>query len=154
MFEQNGPQRVLVNLTLKDGRAIMASLKLSMSGKLNDTLNNADRFLDVLGADGEQFFLSKDLVQQVAVSNPPKASLNMNRRASDATAFNPWAILGIPRGATADDIKVAYRSMVKMYHPDRFANLELPPEMKEYASAMLSRINIAHDQLAASATPR
>ena len=66
---------------------------------------------------------------------------------------HPWAVLGVSREASPDDIKTAYRTLVKMYHPDRFANLDLPQEMKDYAAAMLARINIAHDQLEA-ATPR
>jgi hypothetical protein len=36
---------------------------------------------------------------------------------------------------------------VKSYHPDRFANLEMPQEMKDYASAMQARINMAYEQL-------
>ncbi len=154
MFEKSGPQRTLVILTLSDGSKVMASLKLAMSGKLADVLNSAERYLDVLGPEGEQFFLSKDRVQQVAAANPPKAELNLNRRGSDRAAFNPWAVLGVSKDATADDIRSAYRSLVKMYHPDRLANFDLPQEMKDYAAAMLARINIAHDQLAASATPR
>ena len=90
----------------------------------------------------------------MAAANPPKAELNLNRRGSDRAAFNPWAVLGVSKDATADDIRSAYRSLVKMYHPDRMANFDLPQEMKDYAAAMLARINIAHDQLAASATPR
>jgi DnaJ domain len=148
MFENNTPQRVLVNLTLEDGSKLMASVRLPMSGKLNDLLNNADRFLDVLGADGEQYFLSKQLVVRANVANPPKAELNMNRRTADMRGFNAWAVLGIANGSSPDEIKAAYRSLVKTYHPDRFANMDLPPEMKEYAAAMLARINIAHDQVA------
>jgi len=154
MFEKSGPQRSLVHPTLASGKTMMVSLKLPMSGKLADVLNNAERYLDVLGPEGEQFFLSKDMVHRVAAADPPKASLNLNRRSSDQSGFNPWAVLGVTREASADDIRAAWLSLVKMYHPDRFANLEMPQEMKDYAAAMLARINVAHDQLAASVTPK
>lgn len=154
MFEQSGQQRALVNFELRDGSKLMASVRLTMTGKLNDVLNNADRFLDVLSGDGDQFFLSKEQVLKAAIANPPKAELNLNRRSADGKHFNAWAVLGISNGASAEEIKAAYRSMVKMYHPDRFANLDLPPEVKEYASAMLARINIAHDQLVAAPSAR
>jgi hypothetical protein len=154
MFEKSGPQRSLVHLTLASGKTMMVSLKLPMSGKLADVLNNAERYLDVLGPEGEQFFLSKDMVHRVAAADPPKASLNLNRRSSDQSGFNPWAVLGVTREAGAEDIRSAWLALVKMYHPDRFANLEMPQEMKDYAAAMLARINVAHDQLAASVTPK
>ena len=121
---------------------------------ITDVLNNAERYLDVLGPEGEQFFLSKDMVHRVAAADPPKASLNLNRRSSDQSGFNPWAVLGVTREASADDIRAAWLALVKMYHRDRFANLEMPQEMKDYAAAMLARINVAHDQLAASVTPK
>jgi DnaJ-domain-containing protein 1 len=154
MFENTTSQRALVNLELKDGSRLMASMRLAMSGKLNDILNNTDRFLDILGADGEQYFLSKDLVQRASIANPPKAELNLNRRTVDGKSFNAWAVLGIASGSSHEEIRAAYRNLVKLYHPDRLANLDLPPEMKEYASAMLARINIAHDQLAGASTPK
>lgn len=154
MFENNSPQRALVNLELRDGTKLMASVRLPISGKLHDLLNNPDRFLDILGADGEQYFLSKDQVLRAAIANPPKAELNMNRRSADGRSFNAWAVLGIPSGSSPDEIKSAYRNLVKTYHPDRFANLDLPAEMKDYAAAMLSRINIAHDQVAGVSVPR
>ncbi len=154
MFEKSGPPRSLVHLTLASGKTMMVSLKLPLSGKLADALNSPERYLDVLGPEGEQFFVSKDMVHRVAPADPPKASLNMNRRSSDQPSFNPWAVLGVTRDASAEDIRNAWLSLVKMYHPDRYANLELPPEMKEYAAAMLARINVAHDQLAASVTPK
>ncbi|MBL8790461.1 MAG: J domain-containing protein [Rhizobiales bacterium] len=154
MFEKSGPQRALVHLTLAGGKTMMVSLKLPMSGKLADGLNNAERYLDVLGPEGEQFFLAKDMVHRIAAADPPQAKLNMNRRSSDQMGFNPWAVLGVTREASPDEIRQAWLSLVKMYHPDRYANLELPQEMKDYAAAMLARINVAHDQLVASVTPR
>ena len=31
---------------------------------------------------------------------------------------DPWAVLGIPRGATQTEITAAYKSLAKKYHPD------------------------------------
>jgi hypothetical protein len=37
--------------------------------------------------------------------------------------------------------------MARLYHPDRIASYELPKEIKDYARAMLVRINLAFEQL-------
>jgi hypothetical protein len=37
--------------------------------------------------------------------------------------------------------------MARLYHPDRIASYDLPEEIKDYARAMLVRINLAFEQL-------
>lgn len=140
-------QRAMATLHMADGKKLVVSVKLPLSGKLAEALNNADRFLDVITGDGQQIFIAKDSVVKVDVTDPPQARLNQQRRSSDRANFNPYAVLGVERTATAEDIRAAYIALVKSYHPDRFANLDLPAEMKDYAAAMQARINIAYDQL-------
>ena len=55
--------------------------------------------------------------------------------------------MGITNAAGRDEMRQAYITLVKAYHPDRFANMDLPSEMKDYAAAMQARINMAYDQL-------
>lgn len=140
--------RALVSLTMADGTAQTVNMRLPLSGKLADALNNSDLFLDVLGNDGDQFFLAKADVRKVKLVDVPKANqLNMQRRNSDRSQFDPFQILKIEKGADGPSVKQAYHAMVRLYHPDRYANMELPEEMKSYAAAMLVRVNLAYEQL-------
>lgn len=148
MFEKLNSVRALVAITRTDGTIENVSVKLSLSGKLNETLNSADRFLDVTASDGKQSFLAKSEIARVELIEVPRANqINLFRRAGDNASFNPFEVLGLEKGADAAAIKAAYHVQAKRYHPDRFQNIDLPKEMADYAAAMLVRINLAYEQI-------
>jgi DnaJ-domain-containing protein 1 len=140
-------QRSLAILHMADGKKLPVSIKLALSGKLADTLNNAEQFVDVIAGAGQQLFVNKSNIERVEISDPPVAKLNQQRRSADKAVFDPHAVLGIANGASKDEVRAAWAHLVKSYHPDRFANLDVPQEMKDYASAMQARINMAYEQL-------
>jgi len=58
-------------------------------------------------------------------------------------AKSPYEVLGVKPGATPDEIKKAYRTMVKKYHPDNYKDHPLENLAKE----KMQEINEAYDQL-------
>lgn len=54
---------------------------------------------------------------------------------------NPYEVLGVKEGASEEEIKQAYRELVKKYHPDRYADNPL----KELAEEKMREINEAYD---------
>lgn len=56
---------------------------------------------------------------------------------------NPYKVLGVNEGATNEEIRAAYLSLVKKYHPDKYTD----PDMKQFANEKLKEINEAYDQL-------
>ena len=36
--------------------------------------------------------------------------------------MNPYEVLGLKPGATQDEIKAAYRKLIKQYHPDQYGD--------------------------------
>ena len=57
--------------------------------------------------------------------------------------MNPYEILGINPGASQDEIKSAYRKLIKKYHPDQYGDNPL----KELAQEKLIEINKAYEML-------
>lgn len=54
-----------------------------------------------------------------------------------------YATLGLEKGASADDIKKAYRKLSMQYHPDKVAHLG--DEFRAIAEGKMKEINAAHD---------
>lgn len=55
--------------------------------------------------------------------------------------MDPYKVLGVSPNDDEETIKKAYRSLVKKYHPDRYANSPLA----EQANEKLKEINLAYD---------
>lgn len=56
---------------------------------------------------------------------------------------NPYSILGIKEGASQEEIKSAYKKMVKKYHPDQYQNNPL----EDLAQEKMKEINEAYNIL-------
>ncbi len=56
---------------------------------------------------------------------------------------DPYKVLGISPSATEDEIKTAYRTLAKKYHPDNYADSPL----NDLASEKMKEINEAYDEV-------
>lgn len=150
MFQGGKSQsaRALVAVTFVDGRTETLSVRLPLTAKLHDALNNGDTFLDVTNSAEKQYFLAKSQIARVELVEVPKAShMNLQRRATDRDRFNPYQVLGVADDAGPEAIRQGYLAMIKAYHPDRFSSIDLPKEMRDYTAAMVVRINLAYEQI-------
>ena len=57
--------------------------------------------------------------------------------------MNPYEVLGVREGASEEEIKKAYKELVKKYHPDKHQNNPL----SDLAQEKLQEINEAYDML-------
>jgi len=62
-------------------------------------------------------------------------------------AGNPYEVLGLKPGATEEEIKAAYRELVKKYHPDRYQDNPL----SDLAEEKIREINEAYETLMSGA---
>jgi hypothetical protein len=81
----------------------------------------------------------------------PASGSSENRRSRSHTVIqpeslkSPYAVLGISVSASSEEIKIAYRKMASLYHPDKVAHLA--PEFREMADKKMKEINTAYGAL-------
>jgi DnaJ like chaperone protein len=63
-------------------------------------------------------------------------------------ADDAYAVLGLSRHASDDDVRKAYRRLVREHHPDRLVAKGLPAEFVAQADRTLADINVAYDRIA------
>jgi len=68
------------------------------------------------------------------------------------TVEDPYTILGVLPGVSADAIRETYHRLVRESHPDLVIAQGLPPECVALATARIARINAAYDQIAKGRT--
>lgn len=56
---------------------------------------------------------------------------------------NPYEVLELPQGASKEEIRAAYKRLVRKYHPDQYSNNPL----SDLAEEKLKEINEAYNQL-------
>ncbi len=72
------------------------------------------------------------------------------RRASggsvaQASTEDAYAVLGLKRGASVEEIRVRWKMLVREHHPDVLASQGAPPAKVKMASEKVAKINAAYD---------
>jgi DnaJ like chaperone protein len=64
-------------------------------------------------------------------------------------ADDPYAILGVDPGVAADELKAAYRALVREHHPDALMARGVPVSLASIGEARMAAINAAYAKLRA-----
>jgi len=127
---------VPVEITLTSGKVLTAKVFLPVQGRISDLLNDDRNFIPV-ECDGECLALAKISILQVRM---PSAQAPQRKGC-------PYSVLGLPEGASIEEIKKAYHELCRANHPDRIRGAGLGQDIVEFANQNMVRINAAYAQL-------
>ena len=134
-------------VTLDDGRELKGRFTLTPGRTLTEMLNNTSVFLEFEPFDVDRLLIAKTALQSVKPVSVPDAPTLSAGGEGDGSSFDPYSVLRVDRDAGAEQIRQAYLALAKIYHPDKYATAELPPEVIMYLAAMARRVNAAYDIL-------
>lgn len=147
MFERNPVDNraetlIAVEITMADGSVIAGRAVLGSGKGVHKLLERDEAFLFVDAFDGEGTFVPKADIKGMKVLNSGRQQ-QLTLHIPDARNFDPYRILGLEKTAAFEAIRDAYHRLSKLYHPDRYASVELPPEVKAYIEAKAKSVNAA-----------
>ena len=110
--------------------------------------------VQIAAADGAYHSGERDFIERVAreFGFSPQQRMRIERTyiaaaAPDEEKENPYEILGVGRDATDEEVRKAYRRIVKEFHPDRLQAKGLPDEFHRLGARKTSEANIAYAKI-------
>ncbi|MGI9356282.1 MAG: J domain-containing protein [Rhizobiaceae bacterium] len=152
MDDYDNRLKLPISLSLNDGREFLGDLIVSVGGTVERTLNSEAKFILFGDLDGTERMIAKSVIVEVSARKTAKiVKLPTEAKVDDS---DPYELLGIEKTATDSEIKEAWHARARAYHADKFANVEMPPEVAAYTNAMSRRINEAYAVLTAGKTQK
>ncbi len=145
-----------IEIELVDGSVLSGKLLVSRDKTTREFFNVAtDAFFDFDCAREGPIVLSKASVRKIRLESAQKADDQskidqLAARRAELEKTDPYRLLGVPSSASSDELHKAYIAKARVYHPDRFADTGLPPEVFDYLNAMARRINVAYKDIEAA----
>ena len=149
-----------------DAGVAIADIRRWCSGRRDLAFIVLDLLLDLVYAEGSlvpsKLALLRRLCAALGVSDHELAALSAMkgyaaasqgagygpspRSAARPSEIDPYAVLGIERGANEQDIKRAYRKLMSQHHPDKLGS-DVPEELKHRAEERAREINAAYERI-------
>jgi len=139
---------------------------VAIGHRLVDLLNDERGFIPVRRSDGDMMILAKSQIisiveHQAANANEApedgddtEATAEEEIRDQTAAAektngrkFDPYALLKIERTASTDEVRAAYKSRIKLVHPDSVAALGLDDDLADAALRATQKLNYAYQKI-------
>lgn len=110
-----------------------------------------DILIRVAIADGSVSEAEERLVSSAArifrISDPLLASIKQRYGSMVVSSAKAYAVLGLQKDATVEEIKKAYRKLSIEFHPDTVASKGLPEEFTTFATEKFRSIQEAYDTI-------
>ena len=108
--------------------------------------------VQIAAADGAYHSGERDFINRVAqeFGFSPEQCMRIERTYIPAAVpekEDPYEILGVSRDSTDEEVRKAYRKIIKDFHPDRLQAKGLPEEFHKLGTRKTSEANIAYDQI-------
>ena len=143
---------VLVEIQLTNGKMMRGTILVQREKMLKDILSSPDLFLEFECSVSGEMVLAKSSIDMVHPFKQVSAD-QLDKQLKLLEKSEAFSVLKVSKTADRAAIRSAYLALQRIYHPDRYAGIELPAEVTEYLNAATRRINAAYSELIALMGP-
>ncbi|MBO1076276.1 TerB family tellurite resistance protein [Roseomonas marmotae] len=68
-------------------------------------------------------------------------------RTAEPIGVDPYSVLGVPEGSSDEEVRLAWRKLMREHHPDSLAARGVPEELMRGATRKVAEINAAWDRI-------
>lgn len=123
----------------------LAALFADSPEMLEDLL---DALFIIAQADGPLNNAERHFLERVALLfGMPDKEFERARASHSDGEGDPYLVLGVPPTSTNDEVKAAYRRLIREHHPDTMVAKGLPEEFIAVANGKMAAINAAYDRI-------
>ncbi|MFV0369847.1 MAG: DnaJ family molecular chaperone [Hyphomicrobiaceae bacterium] len=145
-MSQSQSVAIPAELTLDDMSVLKGDLMMPATRPVHEVLNGPGVFVEFRPYGKEPQLLAKSAIRGICFIKAQTTG-QLSRTINEKENFDPFRTLGLSRSASHADVHKAYVTLAKTYHPDRFANADLPNEVRDYLAAKARQINLAFQAL-------
>lgn len=142
MLSNNAQNKLEVTIKMVDGTSVTGSIVAGLSAGLFAAINKDQPFIEVIAADGQKFCVGQAHIMSIEEVVPFR-KVNAPAFQSE-NASNAFELMGLNPGCTPMEAQKKYHAMVKLYHPDKYESIDLPPEIKKYLSDVSQKLSTAY----------
>ncbi|MEM9838921.1 MAG: J domain-containing protein [Pseudomonadota bacterium] len=139
-----------VTIELRDGRRVSGTMTMKPRASVESLLTGGSPFVSVATAEGEVAF-HRDFITAVLINDETGADadepITERWSAEGNPTFDPCRILQVKPGATADEIKTAWRNRMRACHPDSVRGKGYSEEVIQAAQQQAQMVNHAYETL-------
>ena len=158
-WRRQNSDAISVELQMVDGSNRRGALLISRDKSMREFFNTpGEDFVDFDCKRDGPVVLAKSTVRAIRVDDLKKKDDQgkidaLAARKAELEKLDPYKFLGVTSSVDSDGLHKAYIAMARTYHPDRFADVKLPPEVLDYLNAMARRINGVYEELVETREP-
>lgn len=96
---------------------------------------------------GEAIFLAKVRTAFRLDEAAAERASTGRARTAEPIGVDPYSVLGVPAGASDEEVRQAWRQLMREHHPDSLAARGVPEELVRGATRKVAEINAAWDRI-------